>query len=86
MIPFSTPSFVNLFYYRRTLLVPRLCGLEAWIWCVCLILIPILDNPLTFSNPAYPCSFEQGHPNPPRPALSMPQALTPPYLLGVNLF
>ena len=53
---------------------------------MCLILIPILDNPLTFSNPAYPCSFEQGHPNPPRLVLSMPQALSPPYLLGVNLF
>ena len=78
----SDDSFLNsqlcqlVLLQEKTIGPQTACGLEAWIWCVCLILIPILDNPLTFSNPA----------NPPRLVLSMPQALSPPYLLGVNLF
>lgn len=46
----------------------------------------LLYGAFCFAFISYPCSFEQGHPNPPRPVLSMPQALSPPYLLGVNLF
>lgn len=40
-----------------------MCELEAWIWCVYLTLIPILDNLLAFGNPVYPQDFGQDHAN-----------------------
>lgn len=52
-----------------------MCGLEAWILCTGLTLIPILDNLLAFGNPAYPRNFEQDHPNP--PALPSPTQSLP---------